>query len=67
MTVNETLQTVQDTSEFKKTFKNATGYTNGVEAAKTGYSDKSLVNSECAHMLGVALVQPSVKTVNQGR
>ncbi len=67
MTVNETLQDAQNTSEFKKSFKNATGYTNGVEAAKTGYNEKSLANSECARMLGVALVHPSVQNTNQGR
>lgn len=67
MTVNETLQSSQDTADFKKSFKNAMVYTNGVEAAQSGYNEMTLANSEYAKMLGIAPAQPMMKKDSQER
>ena len=67
MTVNETLQSSQSTAEFKKSFQNATVYSNGVEAAQTGYNEMPLANSRHAQIMGVVPVQTLVNTTNQER
>ncbi len=67
MTVNETLQASETTTEFKKSFSNIETmvYSCGVEAAKTGYNEMTLAGSQHAQTLNVApsqtVLQATVK------
>lgn len=63
MTVNETLQALESTSEYKKSFSNNSTvvYSNGVEEAQKGYNEMPLPGSKHAQMLNVSSANMSVQ------
>lgn len=69
MTVNETLQALESTSEYKKTFSNSSTvvYSNGVEAAQTGYTEMSLADSQYAQMMNVSPMHSPVRNAGAER